>query len=438
MEDLPVGKGYSAKHLCSFIFTSGLDPDLVQNTFVAPKVQPLPWIWELNIDNAHKKVEVRDLIFGGGAGSATAVYSEGKGCTLLVDQSLESLNSIPFSPLPTPVLPADEAWPYGADISLSEEEGVDFDHLRNTLNEAFSEPKDESVLTTAVLVAHRGKLIAERYALGVQRDTRLPGWSMTKTVTGTLAGILVDDGILELDEPPPIPGWAHTDKQNITLQHLLHMSSGLEVNEDYRGFSDVTQMLYRESDQYDYAINQPIVAPPYTEFKYSTAETNRLAAAIQAAVGGTQQAVYDFYQQRLFHAIDIANAFIEFDASGNFVGGAYGYMPVRDWARIGQLYLQKGRWKDKQILSEDWVEFATSPSPTADYYGAQVWLNTHGNRWPNVPDDAYSLVGHQGQRVVVIPSRDLVVVRTGVTEDRDLQNRVMNQLLEGILAALPQ
>lgn len=438
MDDLPIGKGYSAKHLCSFIFTSGLDQDLVLDTFIAPKVEPLPWIWELTIDDVHKTVEVRDLIFGDGAGSATAVYSAGKGCTLLVDQALESVNAIPFSPLPAPVLPTDEPWPYGADISLSKVEGVDYDRLQSTLDEAFSEPEGESVLTTAVLVAHRGQLIAERYALGVKRETRLPGWSMTKTITGTLAGILVDDGVLQLNEPAPIPGWSNTEKNKITLQHLLHMSSGLEVNEDYGGFSDVTQMLYRESNQYDYAINQPVVAPPYTEFHYSTAETNRLAAAIQAAVGGTQQAVYDFYQQRLFHAIDITNAFIEFDASGNFVGGAYGYMTVRDWARIGQLYLQKGRWNNKQVLSQDWIEFATSPSPTADHYGAQVWLNTNGHRWPNIPDDAYSLVGHQGQRVVVIPSRDLVAVRTGVTEDRDLQNRVMNHLLEGILAALPQ
>ena len=116
-----------------------------------------------------------------------------------------------------------------------------------------------------------------------------------------------------------------------------------------------------------------------------------------------QQAVYEFYQQRLFHAINIIHAIIEFDASGNFVGGAYGYMPARDWARIGQLYLQKGRWNDNQVLSEDWVSFATSPSPVAKHYGAHMWLNSDGQRWPNVPYDAFSLVGHQGQRVVIIP-----------------------------------
>jgi len=248
----------------------------------------------------------------------------------------------------------------------------------------------------------------------------------------------VSEGKLKLDDPAPVPGWAGTEKQKITLRHLLHMASGLEVNEDYGGFSDVTQMLYKESNQYAYAVNQPIVRPPYTEFKYSTAESNRLAAAIQAQVGGTQQDAYDFYEQRLFHAIDITSAIIEFDATGHFVGGAYGYMTARDWARIGQLYLQKGQWKDTRVLSEDWVAFATSPSPVADYYGAQLWLNTNGQRWQNVPYDAYAMVGHQGQRVVVIPSRKLVVVRTGVTEDRQLQNQVMARLLEGVIAALPE
>ncbi len=438
MDDLPIGKGYSAKHLCSFIFTSGLDEDLVRDTFIAPKVEPLPWIWDLAIDAERKTVQVKDIIFGEGAGSATAVYRPGKGCTLLVDQPVDAVNALPFAPLTPPTLPADEAWPYGASNALSRVPGVDIERLQDTLDVTFSEPPGATVLTTAVVVAYQGQLIAERYALGVTRETLLPGWSMTKTITGTLAGILVDDGTFKLNAPAPVPGWSDTEKDSITLQHLLHMSSGLEVNEDYSGFSDVTQMLYRESDQYAYAVNQPVVMPPYTEFKYSTAETNRLAAAIQSAVGGTQQAVYEFYQQRLFHAINIIHAIIEFDASGNFVGGAYGYMPARDWARIGQLYLQKGRWNDNQVLSEDWVSFATSPSPVAKHYGAHMWLNSDGQRWPNVPYDAFSLVGHQGQRVVIIPSRELVVVRTGVTEDRDLQNQVMNQLLEGILSALPQ
>ncbi|MCP5015536.1 MAG: serine hydrolase [Ketobacter sp.] len=438
LDDLPIGKGYSAKHLCSFIFTSGLDESLVRDTFIAPKVQPLPWIWDIRIDHSDYSVNVRDVIFGDGKGSATAIYREGKGCTLLIDQNLNDVDGIPFQSITPPELSDSEPWPYGAAGALSNVSDINYSQLQSAIDNAFIEPEDETVLTTAVLVAYDGQMIAERYDLGANEHTRLPGWSMTKSITGTLAGILVSEGKIKLDDPAPIPDWHGTDKHHITLRHLLHMSSGLEVNEDYSGFSDVTQMLYKESNQYAYAINQPVVTPPYTEFKYSTAETNRLAAAIQALTGNTQQDVYAFYEKHFFHAIDITSALIEFDATGHFVGGAYGYMTARDWARIGQLYLQKGKWKHKQILTEDWVRFATTPSPVADDYGAQLWLNTNGNRWKNVPSDAYALVGHQGQRVVIVPSLKLVVVRTGVTEDRNLQNRVMSELLDGIIAALPE
>lgn len=438
LDDLPIGKGYSAKHLCSFLFNSGLDEDVVLNQFIAPKVQPLPWIWQIDINHDAHRVHVTDIIFGEGAGSATAFYQPGKGCTLLVDQALETVEAIPFEPIMPPELKADTPWPYGAGGITEHVSDVDYSQLQAAIDGAFIEPVDATVLTTSVVVAYQGKLLAEQYNWGVTAESPLPGWSMTKSITGTLAGILITEGRIKLDDPAPVPDWKGTDKQNITLRHLLHMASGLEVNEDYGGFSDVTQMLYKESNQFAYAVKQPIVNPPDTAFHYSTAESNRLAAAIQALVGGTQQDAYNFYQQRFFHPIDITSAFIEFDATGHFVGGAYGYMTARDWARIGQLYLQKGNWNGKRILSEDWVAFATAPSPQAEQYGAHLWLNTNGNRWKNAPWDAYALVGHQGQRVVIIPSKDLVVVRTGVTEDRELQNQVMSTLLEGILVALPE
>ena len=163
--------------------------------------------------------------------------------------------------------------------------GVDYQQLQAAIDRGFAEREAGTVLTHSVLVAWNGQLLAEQYALGVDAQTPLPGWSMTKTITGTLAGILVGDGVLALDAPAPVPQWQDTKKANITLRHLLQMTSGLEVNEDYGGFSDVTQMLYRESNQYAYALRQPVVTAPNVAFEYSTAETNRLGSVIQAAGG---------------------------------------------------------------------------------------------------------------------------------------------------------
>jgi len=437
LDNLPVGKGYTAKQLCSFVFTSGLDEDLVRDQFIAPKVEPLPWFWDVRVDHNRQQVYTGDRIFGSKVGGATAVYRPGLGCTLLVDQTAAAVKAIPFTPVPPPTLSPRQPWPLGSGAAERNRPGIDYGQLDTAIASAFTESEVEPVQTTSVVVAYQGHLLAERYAYGVTAATPMPGWSMSKSVTATLAGILIGDGKLQLDAPAPVPGWDGSDKEAITLRQLLHMSSGLQVNEDYGGISDVTRMLYTVSDQFAYAGSRPVVTTPGTRFRYSTVETARLAAALQASLGGSLQDVYDFYQQRLFHPLGIRSGFFEVDASGHFVAGAYAFMSSRDWARLGQLYLQRGHWQGQQIVPERWVDFVRTPSPLASDYGGHFWLNTEGNRWPEVPYDTYAMLGHQGQRVVIIPSRQLVVVRTGITETEALQNRVMNRLLNGILTAVP-
>ncbi|MEC8522880.1 MAG: serine hydrolase, partial [Pseudomonadota bacterium] len=270
---------------------------------------------------------------------------------------------------------------------------------------------------------------------GASKDTRLLGWSMTKTLTGMLIGKLADQGVLDLDAPAPIREWAQTDRADITTRQLVNMTGGVLVNEDYTKFSDVTQMLYLESDQHGYAVNQSKVHPAGEHFAYSTAETNRLAAIIQQHFG-SQQAVYDFYQQELFYPLGITDGFIEFDAHGQLVGGAYGFLKARDWARIGQLYLQGGEWNGEQVLSKEWVDFALAESEQSPIYGGQLWINAEKKRWKDVPDVRY-LSGHQGQRVVMILSHDLVIVRTGITEDHRLQRRLIGNLISDVMASVP-
>ncbi len=436
LDDLPVGKGFAAKYLCSYLFTSQLDEKLITQRFIAPKVQPLPLIWKINVNHDEKSVNVADRVFLNKSLEARAIYREGVGCTLAVDKTDEEILADKIIPMSSPEIPADQPWPYGA-AGLSNETipGLDITRVDAAVTSAFIEPEEIPRNTTSLLVAYDGKLIAEQYDLGVTSDTPLLGWSMTKSISGTLIGILSDRNLLDLDSPAPITGWAGTEKADITTRDIVHMSSGLAFNEDYLGFSNVTHMLYRESDQAAYTANLDLAHPPGTHFNYSTGDANLLGKIVQQSVGGSMQNAYDFYQTQLFHKVDIRSAFIEFDATGQFVGGAYAFMTPRDWARLGQLYLQEGNWKGEQVISSEWVNYVSKPSPLTDEYGGQIWLNSNGADWPNVPHDAYYFAGHQGQRVVVIPSKKLVVVRTGVTENYDVIG--LDGIISEIIAALP-
>lgn len=438
LNDRPVGLGYSAKYICSYVFNSGFDEEYVIDELVAPKVKPLPLLWHIDVDHSLKQVRVWDKLFGE-RHAALAFFTPGKGCTLLVDKTLEEVSSIPFTPSDPITLDPATPWPYGSGGKPAYPiPALDYDRVQHAVAAAFEETHPIPVNTTSIVVAYKGQLVAEAYGNGADKDTPLLGWSMTKTITGMLAGILIDEGRIQLDSRAPIPRWQGTDYEAITTRNLLNMSGGLLVDENYGNLSDVTRMLYLESDQYDYALRQKMVYEPGEVFQYSTAEANRLAAAVQQTVGGTQQAMYDFYQSKLFHPLGLDQAFIEFDASGNMVGGAYGFMKARDWARLGQLYLQRGSWNGEQVISASFVDFATHPAPTTNLYGGQIWLNTDGNTWPNLPDDAYFFAGHQGQHIVVIPSLEVVVVRTGITEDRYLVvDDIMAPLLDEVIASLP-
>jgi len=431
LDDIPVGKGFSAKYLCSFVFNSGFDADTVTEEYMRKKVKPLPWIWTLDVDYDQKEVRVGDFLTGD---ESVAFYTEGKGCTLLIDRTREEVAAIPFTPSIAPTLSPEIEWPYGSATSNYQPDGVDMTALGKTADAMFEETYDTPLNTTSVLVVHKGKLIYERYGEGADKDTPLLGWSMTKTITGMLAGKLADLGKLDLDKAAPIPEWKDTERESITTRQLLNMAGGVLVNEDYTGFSDVTQMLYLESNQHGYAVNQPKVYEAGQHFEYSTAEANRVAAVVQNILG-SQQAVYDFYQQQLFYPLNITSAFVEFDAYGQMVGGAYGFMTPRDWARLGLLYQQGGEWNGEQVLSREWVDFALSPSLAAANYAAQLWINANGDRWKNLPDLRY-FAGHQGQRIVLIPEKDLVIVRTGITEDQALQKVAIGKMIEGIMAAV--
>ena len=434
--DLPVAKGYSAKFLCSAVFNSGFDEAFIRDEIVAPAMQPLPLFWQTDVNYEEKMVTVGDVFFGTQFAAATAIYREGIGCTLLGNRSIEEVDAQAFVPLDAPPLPSDQPWPQGSGGLYPDViPGLDTVAVDMAVANAFL-GENESRNTTSVVVVYDGKLIAEQYGIGATAQTPMIGFSMTKSVSSTLIGIAQDLDLIDINDPAPITEWQGTAKEMIQTKHILHMAAGLDFIEDYAGWSDVTQMLFAESDQAVYAAARPLVNIPGDVFNYSTGEANLLARIVQDAAGGSLQEAYDFYQTQLFHKIDIRSAFIEFDASGRFVGGAFGHMTARDWARLGQLYIQSGDWFGEQVVSAEWMEFALTPSPAADFYGAQIWLNTDGGEWPELPEDAYHFSGFQGQQVIIIPSQKLVVVWTGMNISRDGTGHYVDEILS-IIAALP-
>lgn len=433
--DLPIGTGYAAKNICSGYFMTGLDADTLANRFVGPQIEPLPLLWQISIDNEKQTVYVQDRIFKKRF-SAEAYYREGFGCTLMHGFSTEELDA----QIPAPLqyqLAEQLPWPLGKAGVAGLQQGVDYNALNAAIEQGFTENENNTRNTMAIAVIHKNELVAEKYAPEIDASTKMTGWSMTKSFTSTLIGLLQDRGVIDITERAPVPEWSSNDKQNITTEHLLHMASGLEWFEISQGANaDQGYMLHRTTDFSSFYSKQPIVAEPGTQYNYSTGSTSLLGRIVQDQLGGDLADTYYFMQDALFHKISIADAVLEFDTSGQPSAGAYLWMPARDWARLGLLYLNRGNWFGNQVLSEDWIDYAVTPSPSNPKYGAQIKLNTDHSGWPSLPESTYAFTGHQQQIVMIVPEYDLVVVRLGYSFEDGASK--LEELMGGIIAALPQ
>ena len=316
--------------------------------------------------------------------------------------------------------------------AFSEEIGKQFSpgRLSSAIDKAFAE-KDPAhpVRTRAIVVVYKGRIIAERYAPGISADTPLPGWSMAKSVTNALVGILVKEGRLSLDRPVQVPEWsgANDPRKKITLDQLLRMSSGLEFDERAGPFvSDVNRMLLRSRDASAYALAKQLRYDPGSRWQYSSGTTNIISRIIRNSFGGRTADYHAFPRKALFDKIGMTGAVMEVDASGTFVASSFMYATARDWASFGLLYLQDGVWDGERILPPGWVDYTRRPSSTAPSgkYGAHFWTNGTPEMddrlrpFRNLPADTYFASGYEGQNIVIVPSRDLVVVRLGMTRQR--------------------
>ena len=307
--------------------------------------------------------------------------------------------------------------------------------------------------TRALIVMHGGEIAVERYADGYDADTRMISWSMAKTVTATMIGMLIADGLLRLDEPAPVPRWqrAGDPRADITLRHLLQMRSGLDHTEagDPPYESSEVRMLFLDGrdDMADYATAQPLEAEPGSQFEYSS-NTTVILADIAAQVltesdrpEDRRKAVADYLQARLFRPLGMTSVVPEFDRAGTLIGGSLMHATARDWARFGELLRNKGSYRGEQIVPRHWVEAMTTPSPASPHYGLQTWLNrpTGEGEHPLFPDrapeTAFSLIGHMGQYVFVSPSQKLTVVRLGHSDAP--QRKAMLQQLADIVELYP-
>jgi len=429
---MSAGSGFSAKNICSGYFLSGMPGQQILDEILVA-ASPLLSNVSFEINDENRRVDTR--VFG--VAHRRAVFTDGTGCTLLRAGREQFQRKLVVAEVA--VLDAALPWPQG-----SAPAPVDL-RLDPFLEQAFAETDPlHARHTKAVVVIHKGRLVAEKYAQGIDADTPLPGWSMTKSVTNLLIGLLMYDGKLRLTQTAPVPLWyeeAGDPRGNITIDQLLRMSSGLEFDEKYSLFSDVTRMLSVEADAGGFAAAKPLVAEPGSLWSYSSGTSNILSGVIRWTVGGYLQEYYDFTQKRLFLPLGIHTATLETDNNGTFIGSSYMYASARDWARLGQFCLQDGWWQGQRLLPEGWLNYSTSPtrSNPQNNYGAHFWLNADPEdssqlrTWPNLPADTYSMNGFQGQRLIIIPSKDLVVVRLGFGSGSD---RGIEPLVAGIIEVL--
>ena len=357
-----------------------------------------------------------------------AIYREGLGATLinddfdiskpyLVPKRTKLQNNLPF--------------PYGnlepKDTVFS---NIDYAKLNAVIENAFDKKGQKDKRTRSVIVIYKNKIIAEKYTDGFDKNSKILGWSMTKSLTATYFGILQKQGKIDISKPAPIAEWKNDERKNITVNDLLHMNSGLEWEEDYGKISDVTKMLFIEEDMTQSQINKPLVGKPNNTWNYSSGTTNLLSGILRKQFK-THQEYLDFWYSSLFDKIGMNSALVEVDMAGNFVGSSYGWATTRDWAKFGLLYLHKGNWNGEQIFNESWAKYVSTPTNTSNgRYGGQFWLNA-GGYFPKVPRDMFYASGYQGQMVAIFPSHDLVIVRMGLSEEFDF-NGFLSEVVESL------
>jgi CubicO group peptidase (beta-lactamase class C family) len=405
-----VGTALTSHTLCSEAFVAGLDPNRAFREILKPmpKMWLIDWGLRIRIDPTLRQVttSVEGLF------PNRAIYRPGLGCLVV------------HGPMPRIPLIVGESPEMRPDDPLVHRDVVPTDpDLRAAVDREFSRPDRR---TQAVIVMQDGRIIAERYAPGIGPDTPLLGWSATKSVLSALIGILVREGRLTVSEPAPVSAWQGDGdpRKRITVDELLRMTSGIDVDEKDNGLDPFTRALFLKRDMAGFVERAGLESAPGTHWNYTGANATILSRILRDSVGGNATDVVRFARRELFDPLGMHHVTLEFDATGTPVGAAYMFASARDWARFGMLYADDGIVDGRRILPKGWARYSAQPTPEAPWgYGAGFWTNlgsspgASNRRRMGMPGDSFFASGLLGQYVVVVPSERLVVARFGETQN---------------------
>jgi CubicO group peptidase (beta-lactamase class C family) len=438
--DLELKLNQAAKVFCSARFVSRFTPAVIQQQVIDGNVvfageQLRASVADARVDESTGIVELRS-----GAYRGRARYYGDQGCVLLPDFRDEAF----FTPkvVRNVLRPSMVPWVDGRP-GHGRAAAVDKEILRRAGDLAIGGDSHGA----AFVVVHRGRLLLERYGEGVTTDTPLHNWSMGKSIIGTLVGMLVQQRRLTVDEPAPIAEWHQypdDPRQRITIRNLMQMSSGLLCGEvkQWQVFGEIDDhaRIYSEPlDVLRYAILRPTIHAPNSAGSYSNCDMQSLGMVLRRSIESAGEDYLAWPYRNLYDPIGMVGMVSEVDTYGSFHLTGYDYGTARDWARLGQLYLNDGLWNGRHILPPGWTKFVSTPAPAwqsqPESYGATFWVNSKHNL--PIPVDAFMAKGFQGNTLIVIPSQDLLIVLLrhppGSDEVKDANLRQILTLLESAL-----
>jgi len=440
-----IRNGLQAVLMCNGLFTSERTLQQVFRQELAYVTHPVgdAESGDYRIDKKRRAVTVG----GGDSGPAIhAVFREGLGCVVMApDQTLEEVDSLPRQTLaPMPGDAATIPWPDGDQLEQRPlPANIDADALTAASDWAFNRDTSDQD-TLSLLVVHKGQIIHERYADGVDMHTRTRTWSTAKSIAATLIGMLVEEGKMQLDQPlgidwlPAVAAPEQDPRRAITLRHVLNMTSGLYPVDSFgMEYATGSGLAYwAGASSVDGARRRGMIRQPGSFWDYENYDTLLAVYAMKKALGD-EQTYLEFPRKALLDRIGMRNTLLSTDRFGDFILSSQVYTNARDLARFGLLYAQAGRWHGEQLVSEKWITFSRTPAPASaahnDFYGGQWWLVPSNRK--DVPANAYATAGNRGQYVIVVPSHDLVIVRRGLDSGKQGFNRW--DLTREVLKALP-
>ena len=408
--------GYSAKNTASSVFLGERSlsfTDTTDNNFS-------PVNLATNAIDKEKKTASSSVF---GLLTRKSIIREGLGSVLTLDKKDEKSNY--KTPKRRKTVNDTIPYPYGnGSHKDSVFESIDYKKLNETVNSIFGVRK-----TRAVLVLYKDQIIAEKYSEGFTKDSRILGWSMTKSIMSTVFGILEHQKKINIQDKALVESWQNDARKEITIHNLLQMNSGLEWDENYDEISDATKMLFLERDMTKVQEEKPLIGKPNETWNYSSGTSNLLSGILRDQFKN-HQSYLDFWYANLIDKIGMNSMILESDLAGNYVASSYAWATTRDWGKFGLLYLHNGAWNGEELFTKEWVDYVTTPTPTSNgSYGAQFWLNTE-KQLKDVSQNMYFADGYQGQRVYILPDEDLVIVRFGLSWFEE------NEFLKGIIQSI--